>query len=67
MTDSGRTIRKTVFGLALAAVAVAGFSACSSTTKTQAPGAPGGQAPATTTAPTSPPTTTAPSSGGASF
>jgi hypothetical protein len=70
MTDSGRTVRKMVVGLALAASATAGFAACgSSSTKTQ-PGAPAGQtrqAPAPTNAPASPATTKAPSSGGASF
>jgi hypothetical protein len=69
MTDSGRTVRKMVVGLALAAAATAGFAACGSSTKTT-PGAPVGQTrqvPAPTTVPGSPPTTKAPSSGGASF
>jgi hypothetical protein len=69
MTDSGRTVRTVVVGLALAAAATAGFAACGSSTKTQ-PSAPAGQtrqAPAPTTVPASPPTTKAPSSGGASF
>jgi hypothetical protein len=69
MTDSGRTVRKMVVGLALGAAATAGFAACGSSTKTQ-PSAPAGQtrqAPAPTTVPASPATTKAPSSGGASF
>jgi hypothetical protein len=69
MTDTGRTVRKTVVGLAFAAIATAGFAACGSSTKTQ-PGAPAGQtrqAPAPTPVPGSPATTKAPSSGGASF
>ena len=69
MTYSGRTVRKSVVGLAFAAAAAVGFAACGSSTKTQ-PITPAGQtrqAPAPTTVPASPPTTKAPSSGGASF
>jgi hypothetical protein len=68
MTDSGRTVRRMLAGLALAAAAAGGFAACGSSTKTQ-PNTPAGQtrqAPAPTTVPASP-TTKAPSSGGASF
>jgi hypothetical protein len=66
MTYSGRTVRTTVVGLALAATAAVGFGACGSSSKTQN-NQPAGQAPATTAKPASPPTTSASSSGGASF
>jgi hypothetical protein len=69
MTDSGRTIRKMVVGLALAAAATAGFAACGSSSKTQTktPAGQTQQTPAATTVPASPPTTKAPGNGGASF
>ena len=60
MGNIGPTLRKSVFGLALA-VAAAGFAACGSTTTTQNPGAPGAQHAH------APPTTKASKSGGAAF
>lgn len=74
MTNSGRTVRKMVFVLALAG-ATAGLAACGGSTKTQntriqqpsTPAAQNSQSPGPTTVPASPPTTAAPSSGGASF